>query len=237
MQDITERKQAEKDLDESHDLLQVVMDGTTDAVFVKDLECRYLMINKAGAGALGKSVEEIIGKSDIELFSPEDGQEVVEADKKVMASGGTYTTEDTKSAEGQMARTFLSTKGPYRDGEGNVVGLFGISRDITDRKRVEEGLRESGQRLQAIASNAPVIIFALDSEGVFTFEDGAVLKTLGLEPGRSMGHSVFELYAELPDVLENVRRALSGEEVVATVMIGEMAFHTTYTRKSTIAVR
>lgn len=229
VQDITERKQAEKDLGESHDLLRAVMEGTTDAVFVKDLKGRYLMINGAGAEALGKSVEEIIGRDDIELFSPEDGQEVVEADEKVMASGGTYTTEDTKSAEGQMARTFLSTKGPYRDGEGNVAGMFGISRDITDRKRAEEALRESEQRLQAIASNAPVITFAIDSEGVFTFENGAALRTLGLEPGWSIGRSVFETYAELPDVLQNVRRALAGEEVVATVEIGNMTFHAIYT--------
>lgn len=64
---------------------------------------------------------------------------------------------------------------------------------------------------------------------MFTFENGAALETLGIEPGQSIGLSVFEAYAEFPDVLENVRRALLGEEVVATVEIGNMAFHTTYT--------
>lgn len=229
MQDITERKRAEEELKESHDLLQSVMEGTTDAVFVKDLQGRYLMINRAGAEALGKSVEEIVGKDDTELFDTEDGRQVMEEDRKILDAGETRTTEDTKTAEGQTPRTFLSTKGPYRDGEGNVAGMFGVARDITDRKRAEEALRESEQRLQTIASNLPVITFALDSEGVFTFENGAALRSLGLEPGWSIGLSVFETYAEFPDVLENVRRALSGEEVVATVEIGDMYFHAIYT--------
>ncbi len=131
--------------------MQSVMEGTTDAVFVKDLRGRYLMIKRAGAEALGKSVEEIIGKDDIELFSEEDGQEVIEADQEVLAAGETRTTEDTKAAEGQMTRTFLSTKGPYRDGEGNVAGMFGVARDITDRKRYEEALRRSEGSLAAAA--------------------------------------------------------------------------------------
>ncbi len=156
VQDVTDRKQAENELKGSHDLLQSVMEGTTDAVFVKDLRGRYLMIKRAGAEALGKSVEEIIGKDDIELFSEEDGQEVIEADQEVLAAGETRTTEDTKAAEGQMTRTFLSTKGPYRDGEGNVAGMFGVARDITDRKRYEEALRRSEGSLAAAQRMARV---------------------------------------------------------------------------------
>ena len=123
-----------------YDLLRVVMDGTTDAVFVKDLSGRYLMVNRAGALALGKSVEDVVGKDDTELFRAEDARQLMEEDRKITASGETYTTEDTKTSEGGDTRTYLVTKGPYRDDMGNIAGMFGISRDITERKALEERL-------------------------------------------------------------------------------------------------
>ena len=123
-----------------YDLLRAVMDGTTDAVFVKDLAGRYLTINRAGALALGKSVEDVIGKDDTELFRAEDAWRLIEEDRKIMASGETYTTEDTKTSEEGGKRTYLVTKGPYRDARGDIAGMFGISRDITERKVLEERL-------------------------------------------------------------------------------------------------
>ena len=153
--DVTGRKQAEEELKESHDLLQAVMEGTTDAVFVKDLQGRYLMINRTGAEAVGKSPEEVIGKDDTELFEYEDGREVMEADRKIMATGETRTIEDTKMADG-ATRTFLITKGPYRDASGNVAGMFGVARDITDRKSAEEALRRSEGSLAAAQRMAHV---------------------------------------------------------------------------------
>ena len=146
IRDISERERIESELKEGYDLLRAVMEGTTDAVFVKDLQGRYLMINQAGAEALGKGVEEVIGKDDTELFEGPDGREVMETDREIMATGETRTTEDTKTAEGRT-RTFLATKGPYRDGCGNTAGMFGVARDITSRKESEEALRRSEGRL------------------------------------------------------------------------------------------
>ena len=155
IQDITERKQAEERLRESLDLLQSVMEGTTDAVFVKDLQGRYLMINKAGAEALGKSAEEVIGRDDAELFEYEDGREVMEADREIMTTGEVRTIEDTKTAEG-VIRTFLATKGSYRDARGEVAGMFGVARDITNRKSAEEALQRSEGSLAAAQRMAHV---------------------------------------------------------------------------------
>jgi len=137
-----------RELQKNLALLQGITEGTTDAVFVKDLQGRYLMVNSAGAGFLGRSVAEVIGKNDLELFSPESGREIMERDRKVVQSGETQTYEEAGTAHG-VARIYLATKGPFRDQDGDIVGLLGISRDITEHKMLEQGLRQS-QRMEAV---------------------------------------------------------------------------------------
>lgn len=137
--DITERKRSERELAESHSLIQAVIENTDDAIFVKDLEGRYKLINPAGARALGRSLEEIIGRKDDEIFPPENAASTIAHDREVIATHTSHTYEDTAEMDGQN-RTFLSTKSPHRDGGGELIGIVGISRDITERKRNEEAL-------------------------------------------------------------------------------------------------
>src|SRR5207249_3328094 len=125
MVDITKRKAAEEALQKYHVLLQAIIEGTTDAVFVKDRQGRYLMINTAGARFLGLTVAEVIGKDDTCLFSSETARTIMEADRRIMATGEIQTFEDVGTAAG-VTRTYLSTKGPYRDAQGNIIGLIGI---------------------------------------------------------------------------------------------------------------
>jgi PAS domain S-box-containing protein len=146
--DITERKQAEKALNESYDLLRAVLEGTPDAIFVKDLQGRYRMINSAGARLLGKSVEEAVGKRDVELFPPEVAQAIRDRDLHILATGEPETFEETAPSPGGP-RTYLSTKGPYRDRQGNVLGLVRIARDVTELKRLEAQFRQS-QKMESL---------------------------------------------------------------------------------------
>ncbi|MBP3954097.1 PAS domain S-box protein [Gemmata sp. G18] len=139
VQDITEQKRAEAEVRRSADLLRAVADGTTDAVFVKDRDCKYLLFNEAAARFVGKPVAEVLGKDDTALFDPASARVSMENDRRVMESGQTETEEETLTAVG-VTRTYLATKGPYRDEDGTVVGVIGISRDITDRKRTEQRL-------------------------------------------------------------------------------------------------
>ena len=97
------------------------------------------MINTAGARFLGMTVEEVIGKNDTQLFSPATAEKIMERDRHVMAAGEFVTHEDVGTAAG-VTRTYLSTKGPYRDQHGSVIGLVGISRDISERKFAERRL-------------------------------------------------------------------------------------------------
>jgi PAS domain S-box-containing protein len=150
-----------RELQKNLALLQGIMEGTTDAVFVKDLLGRYLMINSAGARFLGRSIDDILGRDDIELFSPEVGRAIKERDRAVAESGDAQTYEETATAAG-MTRTYLSTKGPYRDANGQVIGLLGISRDISDRKLAEEEMRQSQQKLSIHFEHTPLAVVEWD---------------------------------------------------------------------------
>lgn len=166
VQDSTERKQAEqklaqlndtleqqvrertRELEESRQQLQAILDGTSDAVFIKDTEGRYLLLNEATERFVGKRQHEVIGHDDRFIFPPADAQAVMEGDRKVMTGGVTMTYEDIATTADGIHRTFLATKGPLFDGQGRVTGLFGIARDITKRKQDEDALRRLNETLE-----------------------------------------------------------------------------------------
>ncbi len=146
--DVTARKRAEQALVDSHHLLNAVIEGTFDAVFLKDLEGRYKLINSAGARYLGRSVEEVLGKHDRELFTAESAAVLVERDRQVTTSGAPLTFEETVTAAG-VTRTFLSAKSVLRDAQGKVTGLIGIAHDVSHQKRLEEQFRQA-QKMEAV---------------------------------------------------------------------------------------
>jgi PAS domain S-box-containing protein len=180
--DITPRKQAEESLRASYDLLRAVTEGTTDAVYVKDRLGRYLMINTAGARFLGKTVAEVLGKDDTELFSPETARLILEADRRIMATGEVQTYEDVAAAAG-VTRTYLTTKGPYRDAQGNVLGVIGISRDISDRKRAEE-------RFRLMVESAPCGMLMINREGRIVLVNALTEKMFGHNRSELLGQPV-----------------------------------------------
>jgi PAS domain S-box-containing protein len=100
--------------------------------------------------------------------------------------------------------------------------------DITERKRAEEELEQTQQRLRAVIANAPIILFALDGAGVFTLSEGRGLDALGLRPGEVVGRSVSDMYRDAPHVLASLRRALAGEALTEVVEVNGQVFETHY---------
>jgi PAS domain S-box-containing protein len=145
--DITERKRAEEELQKSYNLLQAVIESTPDAILVKDLQGRYLMINSAVASIQGKPKSAILGRDDSELFGPELGLPLMETDHRIMVRGETEIVEEDLLIGGSL-RTYLATKSVWQDAPGNVIGLIVIARDITERKRTEREIRELNQNLE-----------------------------------------------------------------------------------------
>ncbi len=130
-------------------LLDTVISGTPDAVYVKDAHGRYLLANTAAAGFVGKSREEIIGKDDRSLFPAASAREVMETDQAIMATGRMQTREErvTTLVDG-CELVFLTNKGPVFDASGQIVGIFGIAREISDRKRADDEIRRLNADLE-----------------------------------------------------------------------------------------
>ncbi len=152
--DITERKRAEEErkrADEArrkqHTLLQAIIEGTTDAISVKDPDGRYLMVNSAAARAFGRPKEDVIGKRDAELLSADSAKQVRKLDRGVMVTGELHTSEEPITI-GNVKRMYSSTRTPYRDGEGNIIGVIGIARDITEQRHLEEEILSISRREQ-----------------------------------------------------------------------------------------
>src|SRR5262245_8290340 len=127
-------------------ILQAVIEATPDAIFVKDLDGRYVVVNEAAARFLGKAPSEIVGKNDLELYPEETARRFMEDDRHVLATGEPQSFEGVaSSALGTQA--YLVTKGVYRDKTGRIAGTFGISHDMTELRRAHETLEQTREPL------------------------------------------------------------------------------------------
>lgn len=168
--DISDRIRAESEIRRTATLLHAVVEGTSDAIFVKDSKGRYLLFNHAAARFVGRSIEEVLGQDDTALFSPEDASFIMEGDRRVMESGETETREEVLTSNGRT-RTFSATKAPFRDSGGRIIGTIGISRDITTMKDAELALRASLKENANLgaALNEHAIVARTDARGRITY--------------------------------------------------------------------
>ena len=154
-------------------LLQAVIDGSPDAIFLKDREGRLLLANPVTLAAIGKPAEECIGKTDEEfLLNPEDGRVIMANDRRIMESGQTGIYDETLATP-SGTRCFRSHKSPYRDAAGKVVGLISVSREVTEQKAAEAALRESEERFRVLTQAIPSLLWETDAEGSNTFMSDA----------------------------------------------------------------
>ncbi len=148
--EIAERQKVEQAVRRSEALLRAVLDNSPDAIFLKDRDSRLLLANSATFAVIGKPPEQVIGKTDAEFhYDAADGRAIMENDRRIMDSGQIEVVEECVSAP-EGTRTFLSTKAPYRDADGRVIGIIGVAHDITLRKRAEDALRVSEERYRSL---------------------------------------------------------------------------------------
>ncbi len=180
--DVTERQRVERALLEDEFKLRAIVQHAEDIIYMKDAQLTYVLVNPAGARLFGKQPEDMLGRQDEDLFGEERARNMRAADQRVIDTGEAHTVEERLPAQGG-GRIFLTNRFPYRSPQGAVLGLIGISHDITERYRAEEALRESEDRFKRISENAPDMIFKWTYARGFEYVSPAALDITGYTPG------------------------------------------------------
>jgi PAS domain S-box-containing protein len=156
---ITKWKLTEQKLRESEELLKSFLNSSTDLIFLKDEEFRYLLVNKAYLDFLGMKQGEVLGKTDFEVLPEELARQCRESDKKVLQNGKQITL-----LEKYRGRIFESRKFPVKLGNG-TVGIGGLIREVTEQKRIEENLRESKKHFETLFNLMVDPVAIVDKKG------------------------------------------------------------------------
>jgi PAS domain S-box-containing protein len=219
---ITKRKQAEETLRRSEALLRVITENTPDLIFLKDRAGRMMLANPASMRVIGKPSQEVIGRADREFFGdPSVGEAISEVDQNVMERGETLVFEETVPTP-MGSRTFLSSKTPWRDENGQVIGLIGVSRDITERKRAEIEAR----RWQRAFEQAELgIALANPANETFEVVNRAFARQRGYTPEELAGRPIPSVFPP------EVRPGLAAQIGAVDSPTGHCVFESVHQRK------
>lgn len=219
IEDIDERKRMESELRDSAAVLSTVSGEAPDLVYVKDTAGRLVKANRAMERLFGQPRAALLGKNELDLLDdPADAKRVRETDCRIMQGARTERIEESMRINGR-AHTFLSTKVPRYDAERNVIGLIGISRDITDRKQAEDMLRQDHDVLAAAVRARTAELAELSRHLITVSEEekARLARELHDEMGSSlaaismdMGWILKKLRQTHPELAERQARALAG---------------------------
>jgi len=194
IRDISDRKKAEQELRLSEERFRVIFESAQDCIYLKDRSYRYILVNPAMESLFGIPASQIIECNARSLYGEAIGKRAEESDDRVFA-GEIVTRESTRRIRNQD-RTFHLVKVPIRDQTGEIVGLCGISRDITETKRAEKKLQDALNFLKVLMDTIPAPIFYKSANGSYLGCNQAFASCLGLDRDSIIGKSVFDVAPE-----------------------------------------
>jgi len=166
MTDINQKNQKPKNTTITEkQMIDALMEYVTDSIYFKDLNSRFIRINKACAKKFGmKSPDEAIGKTDFDIFTEEHARQAFEDEQKIIKTGKPIIGIEEKETWEEEVRWASTTKMPLYNGDGEIIGTFGISRDITDKKKAEEEIEEGRAKIEAVLHSTADGIYAADDK-------------------------------------------------------------------------
>jgi two-component system, sensor histidine kinase and response regulator len=221
--DVTERKRMEDALVEERELLRTLMENVPDVIYFKDRESRFTRINNAHARSFGISdPAQAVGKKDSDFFSHEHAQQALADELEIIRTGRPILAKEERETWPDGRETWaLTTKMPRRDVHGNIIGTFGLSLDITDRKRAEKQLEERTAYLNALVENSPFGIVGIDPQNRVQLCNPAFERLFRFRRDQVVGSNINDLVAP-PDLrqeaYEYTGQVAEGEHVHGTAV-------------------
>ncbi|RLB65698.1 MAG: hypothetical protein DRI90_01290, partial [Deltaproteobacteria bacterium] len=186
-----EHQQAASDLRASEEKHRAITEAALDSIFCKDLDSKYTFVNPAMEQVLGRPATELLGLTPRELFD-EQSAIIVEAVDAPVFRGETTNAIRTLNIQSKE-RTFHTVQVPLRDPTGEITGICGFVRDVTEHKRTEADLRESEQRFRIALEALPGGVFAHDLDGRFLLVNEAACRNTGWSRDELLGMSVTDI--------------------------------------------
>ena len=191
--DITQRKHSEAEIIYQLALINALLDSIPDMIFFKDTEGVYLGCNPQFSTFVGKSRSEIVGKTDHDLFEKAIADSFRQYDLEMLMQKLPRQNEEWITYPDGRKALLDTLKTPYWAGDGSLLGVLGISRDITERKKTEDELNLNESKLRAITGSANDAILMMDEQGLISFWNRAASLMFGYSNDEAIGQNLHEL--------------------------------------------
>ncbi|MEI7837045.1 MAG: PAS domain S-box protein, partial [Planctomycetota bacterium] len=216
--DITDRKQVEVALRTSETNLRTLLDTIPDLVWLKDPQGVYLRCNRRFEGLFDAKEGDILGKTDYDFMSREVADAFRQHDRAAVDAGkATQNDEWVTFAEDGHRELLETSKTPIVGSDGRLIGILGIGRDITDRKRAAEALQEANEQRQLLLESISDAFFAMDDQMIVTYYNSAAEHLLGRATQDVLGRALFDAFPEARGSIfeTNYRRAIETKQFLA----------------------
>src|SRR5205807_3190410 len=223
-----DRARTEAALRSSEEHFRSLIENASDIVTVVGENGVFRYASPSVERVLGYAPSDLLEHNAFDYVHPDDIALVAEALARAIQRPGSPQAAQLRFRAQDGSWRLLDAVGQARAEHGGSAQLIVNARDVTERRRQERALRENKERLRTVIAGAPLVLFALDRDGVFTMVEGRGLDAVGVRPALLVGRSAFELFADLPHALADVRRALTGEMFSSTVEVFGVVFEAWY---------